>query len=919
MKHVFLFGIVLFLVYSCSNSVEVEDQVHVADNEISGVELVKFSGIRKSVQLGSDAPEDPADERPSMKVVFDYDFSIGKHEVTCGEFLDVMSGTANYAKVVECKNKSLPVVNVNYFDAVLYVNALSKKKGMDTAYTYKEVSFDEGGCASILGLEFNSDVEAFRLPTEAEWMFAANYGWNVENGWTAENSDYESHEVCSLPANSAGVCDLLGNVAEWVGDWKSSLQDSTITNYAGGVNGGNVGERVLKGGSFRSEPSQIRISSRGDIYTVTSSMRAPYVGFRLAYGPFAAVVLDGRGAVAVERPYAIAPSSAVRKETKTYQTVLAFRNDVTGNLAYIDYSMAGLLITEIEDTLEVYHPEISPDGKKVAFCTGLEGVSGKSALYVRSLNATGSDLVRLDVESAAIPRWRVLDGGDTVIVYVTDAGNNKNETSFKEASTWEVPFRNGAFGTPRKLFDGAYHGGISENSRLAVTGARLLRARIEETSGSVSDTVWYNGEQACNASLSMETGRTAFLDFASRTGQEFVGSSYGVHERILVVDSTGKLVQSIAAPTGFTFDHVEWVRGKTSNTRNLLVATLADNNGTHGKIVLVNQETGEFQELIGGEELWHPSLWVKSFDSLSVANGLDVDSAGVYFSETGSSAALNLRYSMEFIWNYRDTADMAILGSSRSQSGLSPDLIKNAFAVNLSNVPNSIFESEFLLENYVLLHMNKLKYVVLALDIDMWWKVYDNSWTNFFYQDYKNYPGYVYDEDHDFWASGYPEGLAELADNSFGSGLYEEEFVSTRGFHNVECDSWEDDPATDYDVDWLTKSDAELNETVRRLKSMISSAAARGVKVIGIVFPQSPGYKDKKAFGRYGLTHEQASSIVTVLRSLEAEYPNFIFMDENKMGNHDYTDDMALNRDHLCYRGAEHMSSRLDSLIGTLQ
>ena len=54
-------------------------------------------------------------------------------------------------------------------------------------------------------------------------------------------------------------------------------------------------------------------------------------------------------------------------------------------------------------------------------------------------------------------------------------------TSFKSKSTWMVPFSNGKFGEPKKLFDGAYHGGISEDGTLAVSGARLLRARVADS------------------------------------------------------------------------------------------------------------------------------------------------------------------------------------------------------------------------------------------------------------------------------------------------------------------------------------------------------------------------------------------------------------------------------------------------------
>ena len=55
------------------------------------------------------------------------------------------------------------------------------------------------------------------------------------------------------------------------------------------------------------------------------------------------------------------------------------------------------------------------------------------------------------------------------------------------------------------------------------------------------------------------------------------------------------------------------------------------------------------------------------------------------------------------------------------------------------------------------------------------------------------------------------------------------------------------------------------------------------------------------------------------LKNLEREYPHFVFWDENKMGNHDYTDEMASNKDHLSILGASQLTSRLDSLLRTLK
>lgn len=126
---------------------------------------------------------------------------------------------------------------------------------------------------------------------------------------------------------------------------------------------------------------------------------------------------------------------------------------------------------------------------------------------MRKLDARGSGLVKLDVESAAIPRWRVTAAGDTVIVYVSDAGNNNDDALFSAKSAWQVPIAKGKFGMPQKLFDGVYHDGVVEG--LAVTGSSLLRARVGSR-----DTVWYGGEQACNASLSKSSSSAELLEVA---------------------------------------------------------------------------------------------------------------------------------------------------------------------------------------------------------------------------------------------------------------------------------------------------------------------------------------------------------------------------------------------------------------------
>ena len=486
MKNIFAL-LVCILIIACSNYERIgssdDELVVFAEDSLSAMVRVQSTGL--VAILGTENVEAKANERPEMSVNFDYDFSMGSHEVTCGEFNALMKPLTGLSLV--CTNDSIPVTNVTYYDAVLFANERSKAEKRDTTYTYSEAFFDaEKHCVNLEGFAYRSDVDAYRLPTEAEWSLVALKYWKTSEAWTSENSDFKLHEVCSKTDSSQSVCDIVGNAMEWVNDWLGYFCDQPVKNFIGPPDGGSNDERVLKGGSYHSKADVIKLYNRGDTYMVTSATKADYVGFRLAFGAIPNAEWMGKDCKAItSRVSPLANSAALRSKTGTFHVKLAFRNNPMGNIAFIDYSSGMLSVNEISDSLDAYHPEISPDGQKVAFCTRYEGVSSYnkstkaySALYVRDLKEPGSGLVKLDVESAEIPRWRVLENGDTVIVYVTDADDNTEESSFKKASTWQVKFSNGKFGKPQKLFDGAYHGGISEDDRLAVSGSKQLRARI---------------------------------------------------------------------------------------------------------------------------------------------------------------------------------------------------------------------------------------------------------------------------------------------------------------------------------------------------------------------------------------------------------------------------------------------------------
>ena len=420
MKKAYLAFLFFVFLVDCSDSSPsfVDGASNGSSKKMEGMILVHGG----TVTLGSNDSRYRVNERPAMNVLLDYDFYMDVHEVTCDDYRNTAK-SGNLKDFTECEDDRYPLSNVTYYDAVLFANAKSKLENYDTAYTYSKAVFDgDGHCTNLDGFAFHPEVKAYRLPTESEWVYVASRGWDPSrNSWNADNSDFKAHHVCTVEKDSLGFCDLAGNVKEWVNDWAGKLLDTTIVNFVGNAGDGNIGERILKGGYYSDYASNMNVVSRGDDYTVVSSSMAKHIGFRLAWGAIPEPTwLSASGNVQSSIVSPIASASVLKHYTGTNDMILAFRNDVNGNLAYINYKDAILTVTEISDSIDVYHPDISPDGKKVAFCTKFEGLGGDSRLYVRDLNEKGTNLVKLDVASATIPRWRILENGDTVIVYVTE-------------------------------------------------------------------------------------------------------------------------------------------------------------------------------------------------------------------------------------------------------------------------------------------------------------------------------------------------------------------------------------------------------------------------------------------------------------------------------------------------------------------
>ena len=234
------------------------------DFTVNGVTftMVRVEGGTFTMGATSEQTDAYDNEKPAHQVTLS-DYYIGQTEVTLALWKAVMGATpttdGNQWTTEDGMGDNYPAYNISYEDVQTFIARLNSLTG-----------------------------HTFRMPTEAEWEFAARGGSKSKGyvysggntldtvGWRWDNSERKSHPVAQKAANELGLYDMSGNVCEWCSDWYDDYSSSPQTNPKGPSSGSY---RVLRGGSRFDIATSCRVACRG---YGTPSFRLDDAGVRLA-------------------------------------------------------------------------------------------------------------------------------------------------------------------------------------------------------------------------------------------------------------------------------------------------------------------------------------------------------------------------------------------------------------------------------------------------------------------------------------------------------------------------------------------------------------------------------------------------------------------------------------------------------------
>jgi formylglycine-generating enzyme required for sulfatase activity len=221
----------------------------------SGVEMISVPGGTFTMGTSEGTPEEGPPHRVTLSP-----FLMDKFEVTHDQFAKVQLPDPSHWQ----DNPKTPVERVRWRDAKAYCNERSRLEGLTPCYNEKTPEWD---C--------DYSANGYRLPTEAEWEYAARAGSETpydfgspeklrQYAWYSENAEQKTHSVGQKKPNAWGLCDMYGNVSEWCEDVYSPTyyKVSSEKDPSGPPNPGHDVKRVMRGGNWNAGPDACRATFR---------------------------------------------------------------------------------------------------------------------------------------------------------------------------------------------------------------------------------------------------------------------------------------------------------------------------------------------------------------------------------------------------------------------------------------------------------------------------------------------------------------------------------------------------------------------------------------------------------------------------------------------------------------------------------